>query len=76
MFLCHICCRKRGQLKHIIRRRPSHSEMKQGVPEWFNVEEGHNDTLYISPEGARFASINDLKQWRESYVCMDERPYF
>ena len=49
--------------------------MRLGVPEWFCVEENAQYTAYISREGFRFESVDALKRWRESYVCMDEQPY-
>lgn len=75
MNFCRLWCRRVSVSPPAVRRRPTPAEMRLGVPEWFCVEENAQYTAYISREGFRFESVDALKRWRESYVCMDEQPY-
>lgn len=76
MFMLRILCRRPSQKNVDGLRRPTRQEMTSGVPEWFKVEQKDGHKVFISIEGKRFESVESLKRWRESHVCMDEQPYF
>tara|TARA_B100001059_G_scaffold234470_1_gene277160 strand:+ start:608 stop:838 length:231 start_codon:yes stop_codon:yes gene_type:complete len=76
MFMLRILCRKPSQKGMDGLRKPTRQEMEDGVPEWFTVEQDQGKKVFLSRDGQRFDSIDTLKRWRESQVCMDEQPYF
>lgn len=63
-----------------IMRHPTCIEMENGVPQWFrimNIQRGYTkSTVYLSPDGTEFDSIEKLKEWRENLVYMEDDPYY
>lgn len=53
-----------------VNRAPNAREMRNGVPQWYRVNEVERSTgqidKYYSLRGSRFHSIQELKQWREN----------
>lgn len=79
MNMFRICCGKpkRDKAKtEGVYRRPTEDERLSGVPEWFSVLEDSHSVNFISPDGRIFDTVGALKKWRETHVCMDDRPYF
>ncbi len=61
-------------------RHPTCIEMKNGVPQWFRIMDmrrgSTKSTVYLSPDGTEFDSIEKLKEWRENLVYMEDDPYY